>query len=109
LESLPFLECLDSNLLAIIGLKKVYESKITLPEFGAVEVVLIVNLDGFSLNIESIRLGLRLLPHLGRSNRWLQVTKLRGLTDLFDAKSGHHSVDLTPLVVTDRGKIFLNL
>ena len=103
------LECLDRNFLAIQGLKEVHESKITLPEFLYVEVLLIVNRDAFSLNVESIGLGLRLLPFLGRSNHWLQVTKLRGLNDYFHAKSGHHSVDLTPLVVTDKGKICLNL
>jgi len=68
LESWLFLECLNRNLLAILGLKEVHDSKITLPEFLPVMIVLIVNRDSFSLNTEIKLLGLRLLPHQERSN-----------------------------------------
>ena len=52
LVSSVFLECLNRNLLATLGLKEVHDPGRTLPDFSLAGVLLIINRDPFILNIE---------------------------------------------------------
>jgi hypothetical protein len=50
---MPRLKCLDSNLLATLGLKEVHDAGLALTDLPCVQVVLIVKIDTFSINLNA--------------------------------------------------------
>ena len=56
---MPWLKCLDSNLLATVGLKEVHDACRALTDLPSVRVVLIVKIDTFSVNLNAYKVLLR--------------------------------------------------
>jgi hypothetical protein len=83
-QSRPWLKCLNGNLLSTLGLKEVNDSSRALSELPIVKVVLIVNIDTFSVNAKVPFLGLRLAIRLKRDRCFLPIklTQFGSLNDL---------------------------